>query len=90
MSIMNKATILLLICFLYSVCEAQDKPQADTKLADASNAINPAARIHKFQLQPNYSIFHGGGQQLNLMSRFVLPYDGVLLPFIKSKNKDLF
>ena len=90
MSIMKKATLLLLICISCSDCEAQDKPQADNRIADASNAINPAARIHKFQLQPNYTVFHGGGQQLDLMTRIILPFDGVYLPFIKTKNKDYF
>ena len=90
MSIMKKATLLLLICISCLVCNAQEKPQANNRIADAANAINPAARIHKFQLQPNYTVFHGGGQQLDLMTRIIMPFDGVYLPFIKTKNKDYF
>lgn len=86
MPITKKAALLLIISILCSVCKAQDKPHSEI-LTAAANALNPVAPVLKFQLQPNYSIFHNGGQQLNLMTRIVIPYDGMLLPFFKSKDK---
>jgi hypothetical protein len=86
MSTKTKTALILLISLLWSVCEAQDKQKTDNQAA-AINALNPVAPVIKFQMQPNYSIFYGGGEQINLMTRIVVPYDGMYLPFFKSKSK---
>ena len=89
MFIKKKAALLLLLSIICSNSMAQDKQQTDNQVA-AANAINPAARVIKFQVQPNYSIFNGGGQQINLMTRIIVPYDGIYLPFLKPKDKKNF
>ncbi len=89
MSIRKNASLLLLVCILCTVCKAQDKQQSVNQAA-AVNALNPAARVIKFQVQPNYSVFKSGGQQLDLITRIVIPYDGVYLPFFKPKDKKYF
>lgn len=84
----KRAILTMLFCILLSFCFAQD--QLATITQAAANAVNPMAQVIKFQIQPNYSIFHGGGQQINLITRIITPYDGILLPFFKPENKKMF
>ena len=84
----KRASLIVLSFILLSLCKAQDQKASITQAA--SNAVNPMAQVIKFQMQPNYSIFYGGGQQINLMTRIITPYNGILLPCFKSKNKKLF
>ncbi|MCX6265944.1 MAG: hypothetical protein NTW16_01105 [Bacteroidetes bacterium] len=65
MSVRTLVALLLLISISHLVCEAQNKPQPGS-LTAASNALNPVAPVVKFQVQPIYSIFYCGGQQINL------------------------
>lgn len=83
---MNKRTLLAFLAgILFSGACAQDK-SAELRQA-AATAVNTGAQVKKFLLQPNYYIFYGGGNQLDLVTRTVVPYDGILLPFFKPKNK---
>jgi len=84
----KRASLTLLSCILLSFCFAQVQQATITQAA--ANAVNPLAQVIKFQMQPNYSIFHGDGQQINLVTRIITPYHGILLPFFKSKNEKIF
>jgi hypothetical protein len=84
----KKLCLTFLSGFILLLSYSQDKNE--TIKQTASNAVNPIASVIKFQLQPNYYIFYNGGNQLNLTTRIICPYDGILLPFIKSGNKKLF
>lgn len=87
---MRKITFLSLVFSIIFFCsQAQDKPPSENQAA-ASNALNPVAQVIKFQMQPNYSVFNSGMQQLNLMTRVILPLKGVVGPFVKPKNGKLF
>ena len=54
----------------------------------ADQATNPLAYVTKFQVQPNFTAFNGGGDQLDLVIRILQPTKTIGLPFIKSKNPE--
>jgi hypothetical protein len=85
---MTRFSLTLLACIIATFLYAQDKNEALRQAS--SNAVNPIAQVIKFQLQPNYYMYYGGGNQLNLTTRIIVPVKGILLPFIKTKNKKLF
>jgi hypothetical protein len=65
--------------------------QNNTGLGDAArHAVDPTASITKLQFQPNYYIYHGGGNQFNLTSRVIHPFNGIFLPFFKPKDPKKF
>ena len=67
---------------------AQDKT---VNLNDAAkNAINPFAQVVKLMLQPNYYIYNNGGNEINLMTRLITPYNAILIPGIRTKNRNIF
>jgi hypothetical protein len=87
--IMKKGMILTslsLLLFISSI--AQDKTG---NLTDAAKtALNPIAQVVKLMLQPNYYIYNNGGNAINLMTRVIIPYNAILIPGIRSKNKNIF
>lgn len=84
----KKICLTFLSGFLLLISYSQDKNATINEAA--KNAVNPVATVVKFQMQPNYYMFYGGGNQFCLTTRIIVPYDGIILPFIKSQNKKLF
>jgi hypothetical protein len=85
---MKKLCLTIVLCLPLIFSQAQEENAAMKQAAN--NAVNPVAPVNKFQLQPNYYFYYGGGNQLCLMTRVISPFDGIFLPFIKPKNKKLY
>ena len=80
--------IVFLIFILYSSFAFAQEESEMAKAAD--DATNPLAYRTKFQVQPNFTIKDGGGDQLLLISRIMKPSRSIGLPFIKSKNPKIY
>ncbi len=80
-------TLIFCVCILCGT--AQEKP-ASLNQSAASNALNPVAQVIKFQMQPNYSVFHSGMQQIDLMTRIIMPFKGLIGPLARPKNEKFF
>jgi hypothetical protein len=84
----KKSILTLILCLLFMCAFPQEKTANITQAAE--NALNPIAQVIKFMLQPNYYMYNNGGNAFNLMTRIITPYNAVLVPGIKSKNKRIF
>jgi hypothetical protein len=85
-----KRTLLLtaITVFLIPSLFAQDK---SGNLNDvAKTALNPIAQVVKLQIQPNYYMYYGGGNALNLMTRLIIPYNDIIIPGVKSPKNSIF
>jgi hypothetical protein len=86
---MKKRTVLTcLSCIFFTLAFAQEKTASLTQAA--SNALNPIAQVVKLMLQPNYYMYNNGGNEINLMTRVISPFDAILIPGIKPGNKNIF
>jgi hypothetical protein len=79
-------TLLSLLLFMLSY--TQDKTG---NLTDAAkSALNPIARVVKLMLQPNYYMYNNGGNAITLITRVITPYNAIIIPGIRTKNKNIF
>jgi hypothetical protein len=86
---MKKRKFLIALSWLVIMPSfAQEK--AGNLTQAATNALNPIAQVVKLMLQPNYYMYNNGGNEINLMTRVISPFDAILIPGFKPKNKKIF
>ena len=85
---MKKAILLAVFSMLINMPSFAQGTSGNLNEA-ATNALNPIAQVVKLQLQPNYYMYYGGGNALNLMTRVIIPFDGIYIPGPKAKNKNI-
>lgn len=85
-----KKRMVLTVCtvLLCTVSFSQKQPGSLTEAA--TNALNPIAQVFKLVLQPNYYMYNNGGNAISVMTRCITPINAVLIPGIKTKNKNIF